>query len=35
VNQAMVMLKRNGWIAVDRLYHITIRDRAGLESLLE
>ncbi len=35
VNQAMVILKRNGWIAVDRRYHITILDRAGLESLIE
>ena len=34
VNQAMVILKRNGSIAVDRRYHITILDRAGLESLL-
>ncbi len=34
VNQAMVILKRNGWIAVDRRYHITILDRTGLESFL-
>ncbi len=32
VNQAMVTLKREGWIAVDAGYHITILDRAALEA---
>jgi CRP-like cAMP-binding protein len=35
VNQAMVVLKRKGWIAIDGCYHITILDRAALESSLE
>jgi len=32
VNQAIVELKRSGWIMVDRDFHITILDRAALES---
>jgi CRP-like cAMP-binding protein len=35
VNQAMVVLKRNGWIAIDGCYHITILNRAALEESLE
>ncbi len=35
VNQAMVILKRNGWIAIDTCYHITIRDCQALEKFLE
>lgn len=34
VNQAMVTLKREGWVAVDAGYHITILDRAALEQFL-
>lgn len=34
VNQAMVTLKREGWVAVDAGYHITILDRAALEAFL-
>ncbi len=34
VNQAMVILKRCGWIAIDGSFHITIKDRAALEKLL-
>jgi len=35
VNQAMVVLKREGWIASDSCYHITILDRARLEAFLD
>lgn len=35
VNQAMVTLKREGWIAVDAGYHITILDRGALEAFLD
>ncbi len=35
VNQAMVILKRKGWIAIDGCYHITILSRSALEESLE
>ncbi len=31
VNQAMVILKRSGWVTIDNCYHITIIDRKALE----
>jgi CRP-like cAMP-binding protein len=31
VNQAVVILKRSGWILVDADYHITLLDSAALE----
>ena len=33
VNQAIVELKRAGYISIDHLYHITLHDRAALEKL--
>jgi CRP/FNR family cyclic AMP-dependent transcriptional regulator len=34
VNQAIVEIKRDGWISIDAEYHITILDRASLERCL-
>lgn len=33
VNQAIVELKRNGWISIDGGYHITLLDREALEKI--
>jgi CRP/FNR family transcriptional regulator, cyclic AMP receptor protein len=35
VNQAMVIFKRNGWIAIDGGYHITILNRSALETFVK